>query len=916
MSLWSERLYSLLPERDRIQSAIHFTLFSAIIGLLGLSTYIGTKSLVQRDMQARLDMEANDIQRAFLERIQSYSDTLLNLRAFISRMGIKDQEDFKNLLSEMKVFDYYTGVSAISLAVVFPKDQQAQYEKTLNLKFNSFEESKMDSELGAVLITSEPGTLRRNQLMGFDYFTEPQRAETLTQALALGTTVITPPLTLLIDQMSNSHTPGFVMMVPLETNRNIFTIPGKSTPTTAVLLAGFRYPVLMNEIFGPPSLENEKWNFVLSSVGEGQTTLLYDRFNPTDDNKPLLKSEKKFSIYGQSFQITATPLPSFFTNSDKFLPLVACIGVLMVGALMLLLYRSTLNQLSEEKMARLRARKTHDKLKAQTTLLSKLNRFGMTISKQFDPGIVLQKFFEFGEKEDFEFVSILREDEDSSDLVLITPLGQSQSNIGLSQVNELFGAVNRIGRSDVDHSPEFLQELKLSSLSDWQMIRVRFNQRSSFLIIGLRSESIEESDIELMKSTFSQLVVALETAVLLQRAEEASRLKTAFLANMSHEIRTPLNAILGFTQILTRTNPDDQRKVQLVENVEKNTGLLTRLIDDILDIAKVEAGKIDIALVRTSFESLLNDTLQVFSLRAQEKDISFSLEIKTSLPRFIRTDEYRFKQILFNLISNAVKFTDVGGVTVRVYSELKNDIAQLSFEIEDSGIGIAKESHDKLFTPFYQGDLSTTRRFGGSGLGLTLSRRLAVEMNGDIRLMSSEPGRGTIFSFTIECHALLSQGTFRELTSQKSKAENKDSVQKTPSVDKPLIGRNILLVEDSEDNQIIFTHFLKQAGAEVELAGDGRSALQKARSFKNLDLILMDIQIPFVDGREVTRTLRSEGFDLPIIALTAHALESEKRSCKEAGLDDQITKPVSYPQFISSILKNITEETKDPQTFI
>lgn len=898
------------PGRERFQSALNFTLFSIIIGALGLLTYIGTSSLVYRDMQARLDMEAIDIERSLTDRIRSYSDTLLNLRAFLTRTGLEQSNDFRNLLSEMKILDYYTGVSLFGLAVVFPHDQKEKYEKLIGYKIHSLNNAEKENgkpDLIAALVSVEPESLRMKRVLGFDMYSEPLRQEAITQALALNTTVITAPLVLLQDQFSTSPSKeklGFVMITPFQTQKRFLSIPGSASPTSGIITAGFTYQVLLDEIFGSPSLENEQWNFTLSSDSLDGTKVLYDRFHPESELSGI-SSVRSFSIYGQTYQLKVTPLPSFFTVTDRYLPLFTCFGVLLVGSLMLLLYRSTLNQLKDEKVARLRSRRTQEKLKQQTTLLSKLNRFGMTISKQFDPEVVLKKFFEFGEKEEFEFVSILREEENSKDLVLITPSGRTSSSIQLSQINELFGAVNRIGRSDLDHSPEFLKELRLSSLSDWQMIRVRFNQRSSFLIIGLKSESIEEADIELMKSTFSQLVVALETAVLLQKAEEGSRLKTAFLANMSHEIRTPLNAILGFTQILTKSYVPEEKKIQLVDNIEKNTDLLTRLIDDILDIAKVEAGKIDIVPVRTSFETLLKDTVDVFELKAHEKGIDFILEIKTELPRFIRTDEYRFKQILFNLLSNAVKFTDHGQVVVRVYSEMQGShLTRLTFEVEDTGIGIAKDMQERLFTAFSQGDLSMTRRFGGSGLGLTLSRRLAEEMNGDIELLFSELGKGSIFSFQVTCPAIVENGFFRELP-ENAPAPTEKQVTRlqglTPTDHVPLSNRKVLLVEDSEDNQIIFTHFLEQAGANVVVAADGKEALNQARNIHDLDLILMDIQIPFIDGREVTRTLRKEGFKAPIIALTAHALESEKRSCKEAGCNDQITKPTTYTDFVDTI---------------
>ena len=909
-----------LPTKERVSSVFRFLLFAGIIGALSVSTYIGTSGLVKRDLEARLEMEATNVQRAFVDRIQGYSDTLLNLKAFISRTGVKSAEDFRSLLSEMKVFEYYSGASTIGISLIFPKKELKEFERIFEFNSKGFSENSTenssDKDLVSAIVLIEPETVKSKKVFGFDMMSNEERRSSINQALALNKTVVTAPVRLFTDEiaLNNKITPvSFLMYVPFQTSEPVLKVPdGKSS--TGVIYAAFRYQDLLDEIFGPASLGSEKWNFLLSYNDGSKTEVLYDRFTPNLTNETLF-SKKTFSIYGKTYTLSVSPLPSFYESSDRYLPLLAAIGVLFVGCLMLLLYRSTLKQLQEEKEARLRSKRTHEKLRLQTTLLSKLNRFGMTISKQFDPDVVLQKFFEFGEKEEFEYVAILREEDESGELALITPIGQTSSSIHLSELNSLFGAVNRIGQNDLDHNPKFLEELNLFSYSDWQILRVRFNQRSSFLVLGLKLESIDDEDIELMKSTFSQLVVALETAVLLQKAEESSRLKTAFLANMSHEIRTPLNALLGFSQILTSTNVSEDKKAQLSGSIQKNTNLLTRIIDDILDIAKVEAGKIDIVNSQVSLKDLLRDTLEVFELEAREKEVFFSLEIKTELPQKIRTDEYRFKQILYNLISNALKFTERGHVTVRVYSEQQGGLAHLTFEIEDTGVGISKELQSRLFTAFYQGDLSTTRRFGGSGLGLTLSRRLALEMNGDISLLSSVPDKGSIFSFQIETPVVPNTGTFRDLSnrgetdpSHSKKAKKNES----PSSQGALFQRNVLLVEDSEDNQVIFTHFLRQAGANVMVATDGEEALSQARQIQNLDVILMDIQIPKMDGHEVTRTLRKEGLSIPIIALTAHALESEKRRCFEAGCNSQITKPVSYGQFIEAISIQLQPKSSDP----
>lgn len=910
---WQE--FSRRQTYVRAKKWLNLALFLCITLILCFGSFWGIHRLIRDDLQSRLDIQASKIRQAFIGRLQSYSDALFHLSAFVNQSGLITKDEYQKLIAGMKIFNQYPGISAVAVSVLFDHEQQALFEDIVN-DYNKGSRLFPKRNLGArdlqsAVLLIEPSTASRKNTIGFDSLSDPKRREALEMSIQLNAAVMTAPLHL----VSNSLIPsgnkkkdlGFVLSVPFSVKgsqvskklANLETINGN-------VQAGFRYNDLLEEVFGAPSVSTEKWNFTLREVSNENSEVFYDRFETQRPPEDDLVSIDQFSIYGRTYELVVTPLPNFFSHSDRLLPLVASAGVLLVGFLLLLLFKSTLNQLEDERLARERSRQTQIKLRRQAVLLAKLNEFGMSISKESDPDLILLKFFEFGEKEEFESVTILREIDDSEILEIIRAGEQLYSELKVSDMNGLLGALSRIGKKDIEQTPIFLEQLGAKDLRDWHVLRVRLNNKSSFLFLGLRSEEIEKEDIELMHSTFSQLVIAFENTALLRRAEESSRLKTAFLANMSHEIRTPLNAIVGFSQMLSKAPANSDRRERLTQYIQKNTELLTHLVDDILDIAKVEAGKIEYSVQATRLDQVLAETKAVFELRARDKGIQLRMDLKTDLPRTIQTDEFRLKQILYNLIGNAVKFTDRGAVSIRVYSEREGPGVLLTFEIEDTGIGIALEHQSKLFDAFFQGDASTTRKFGGSGLGLALSRRLASELDGSISLLSSMPDKGSIFSLSIHCETSKTVSYFNTLDDLLSHSGVNSDIQPQEAIPS-LSGKTILLVEDSEDNQIIFTHFLEQAGAKVLVAGDGREAIQQVHQIPELDLVLMDIQIPIMDGKAATKTLRSEGFTLPIIALTAHALESERRSCIQAGCNGQITKPVSSETLIREIARYLKD---------
>lgn len=384
-----------------------------------------------------------------------------------------------------------------------------------------------------------------------------------------------------------------------------------------------------------------------------------------------------------------------------------------------------------------------------------------------------------------------------------------------------------------------------------------------------------------------------------KRAAEAANLaKTNFLANMSHEIRTPLGIILGFSELLSDPSLPEHERLGYVQTIQKNGRMLSELINDVLDLSKIETGKVQTELLDVSLDEILQDTKTLMEPKANENGLELRFSFRGKIPERIFTDPTALRQIFVNLVGNAIKFTPNGKIEIRTSMVVQSKKSLLAFDIADTGVGLTSDQRERLFKPFMQADASTTRKFGGSGLGLFLSKSLAQALGGDLRIIASRPGKGTVFRVTIDPGTLAGR-TFRK---HAELPEVEIPVPKTASVPKELHGKNVLLVEDSVDNQRLVTKFLSTAGAHVDVASNGRLGFEAAMK-AHYDIVLMDIQMPLMDGYEATRCLREQGYKAPIVALTAHAMVEERERCLRSGFSDYLSKPISRSELIEHLAR-------------
>lgn len=419
-----------------------------------------------------------------------------------------------------------------------------------------------------------------------------------------------------------------------------------------------------------------------------------------------------------------------------------------------------------------------------------------------------------------------------------------------------------------------------------------------------------QDEIGRLAETFNHMVEDLVIAH--KEAEKASNIKSAFLANMSHEIRTPMTAILGFAEIMRQKN-DDPETIRQLDTIKKNGEYLLELINDILDVSKIEADKLEVEEIQCSLIELIEDVKTLMELRAQDKGLDLDIIIDGKIPRFIQSDPIRLRQILINLLSNAVKFTKQGSVQLVVKTtEIDSKSTRLQFDVIDTGIGMSEEQISRLFQPFAQADSSTTRKYGGTGLGLTICKRLTNIMGGEINVIS-EYGKGTTFTVSMKV-GNVSDGEPVENGLLEHESKNNLSKINTKKTDFEL-NYNILLAEDGIDNQKLISFLLKKSGAKVTLAENGkiavRLALEAIERGEPFDVILMDMQMPELDGYAATKLLRSKGFLYPIIALTAHTMSGAREECLAAGCNNYATKPIKRGLFFTTIQESVAEFRKN-----
>ncbi|MCH9652569.1 MAG: ammonium transporter [Planctomycetes bacterium] len=439
----------------------------------------------------------------------------------------------------------------------------------------------------------------------------------------------------------------------------------------------------------------------------------------------------------------------------------------------------------------------------------------------------------------------------------------------------------------------------LDEHSDVGLIAKQYNRVSEIRDQALNELKDRTDSLEIARGELEEKAARLKKTN--KDAQAASRAKSEFLANMSHEIRTPMTAVMGYTDLLIEESWCRPASLKLLDVIKRNGNYLLDLINDILDLSKIESGNLTIETIEFSLIEKLKEVQSLMSVRAEIQELHFDLSFKGKIPDRIKSDPTRLKQILINLVGNAIKFTPDGGKVLLETSILnsESDKPMLQFKIQDTGIGMTSDQTKNLYQPFVQADSSTTRKFGGTGLGLAISKKLSTMLGGDLDC-ESVPDEGTTFTLTVTIGELESIQFHEDpLAAMKAISVSNQEKTSTPGASRNKIKGScrVLLAEDGPDNQRLISTLLKKEGATVLLAENGEIAVRRAldalESGKPFDVVLMDMSMPVLDGYGATKKLRESGYELPIIALTAHAMSGDREKCVSSGCDDYTTKPVN-----------------------
>ena len=412
-------------------------------------------------------------------------------------------------------------------------------------------------------------------------------------------------------------------------------------------------------------------------------------------------------------------------------------------------------------------------------------------------------------------------------------------------------------------------------------------ERWAFLIIRDVSERQQEQDL-------------LQDALL--QAREANRAKSAFLANMSHEIRTPLTAILGYADMLLRPGVLDQASGNLAAQVRTNAEHLLSVVNDILDLSRVEAGAVELAAEPTNLMSLISSVCSPMLPMARAQGLRFSASVGSQLPQRVLVDAQRLRQVLINLVSNAIKFTSEGYVEFYVTAEPADGARHLlRFAIIDSGVGIEQDDIEKLFNPFQRIRGAGIREIEGSGLGLSIAQRLSRLLGGEIEV-TSEVGIGSVFTLVLPLERVGDAFVEPETSIPMAVVDQDEGEKELPS----LAGARVLVVDDNPHNQEIERYFLEEVGAQVEVVSNGQKAIQRVVSGEPLDVVLLDMQMPDMDGFTVAGKLRELEVKTPLVAVTAYAMVGDREKCLAAGCDAYLSKPIHQPELIETVAKYVS----------
>lgn len=911
---------------------------SLIFVLCFILTILATHYAYQNyraDQLARLERLNNSIVSSIEQRFEGYLSILVYTRSFFEVNPEIDETAFLGLVGNLRLEEKYPGLRRLGYAHKINTYDIPKFEARMNTKgISDFEVSSLNNnphQIYSFPITHYYPMVKKTKYYGVDPYSEPVRRAAIDIAIKTG--LATSTKTISFDSETNAEREGFAIYLPSYKKGLPLSTPEEREKAVRGLIMGTfdleRFFSFLTHLH--PFNQNQLHFAVYDGTHEtlasnSPGSLIFETSNQgqIQDTWFFEKIEKTTPIqFGNiNWTVKFTTLPAFFAPGWWRLPFfVFCFGSI-VTILMTLTVILSKNQ-SSMLLKDISLRKAAEaELQSEKKIVELISKIGLNLKAESDLRNIQLVIDTSTELTNAQFGAFFYSE--------VNEKGKSTTKYALSGISEdIFSEIPPQERFlELDYRPADCVVLRYKDITKEPRKNIplplstpnSFIRIKSYLAVPVKSNKtgkllgglfyghpdagvFTEKDELIAESIAAQAAVAMDNAKLYSQlreaqeaAESANKAKSNFLANMSHEIRTPLGVILGYTDLAIEQHSQSPENLsEYLGFIKKSGEELTRIIGEVLDLAKIEANRLEIEKNKFNLHTFLNDILSFLNLRAREKGVILSLNQDLNTPQFIVSDPTRLRQILTNLVGNAIKFTEKGSITLHVKPvRITSDEIKLSFAIEDTGIGISDDQKQKLFKPFSQADSSITRKYGGTGLGLLLSKQLANAMGGDLKLVYSAPGKGSWFEFDITAYPA---------------AEETQSLQNWPTSktedNNSLEGKKILIVEDSEDNQVLLKYYLKNIKADIQLAKNGLEGIDVTQNF-NPDLVLMDIQMPVMDGYTATKELRDSGFKNPIIALTAHALNEDRERALNNGFNDYLTKPIDRKLLMEALNKYLS----------
>ncbi|MBX3019157.1 MAG: CHASE domain-containing protein [Bdellovibrionaceae bacterium] len=891
-------------ERMLLSPAVVFVLCS----LFTVLAWFVASLLSTAENSARFDRSALSLHYAFKNRMNVYTNALVYTRNLFQLKPDLSADEFRQFVRGMNLKAEYPGITVMGYVRRYSRAQLLQTLPRLPENARAvLDVAKDDYD---VVVYAESLVEQAGNALGMDLSTSLPRYEAMNRAATLGLPVATDKVTRISVPESADAGAIFLVFSPhYRQGVKLDTPEERREALIGFVYAGFRAPVLFGNLAQDAKMQDSKLILRVYDGAEMRPEeLVYAKGDLQDAGE--FRTTIKLRAAEHDWAIDFMGTKDFAPPYSRYLPLmVLFMGIVLTFAVTLWARKGQRFAAKLQEDIEIR-HLTEAQLQEEKRIVELTSTIGTTLKAEQDLESIVQMVTDVatdltGAKFGAFFYNLLDAKGDTMTLYVLSGAKISDfARFGMPRNTEVF-RTSFEGRGmmrvhDITKDPRYGRNAPLHGMPEGHLpvrsylsapVMSKNGKVLGSLLFGHPEAGVFTARSEaILKSLAIQAGIAMDNANLYReltlaraQADSANRAKSLFLANVSHEIRTPLGIMLGFAELTSEHKTDPARVDENMKKILRNGRELTRIIGEVLDLSKIEANALLIENSAIPLMPFLTEMRNEWGLLIQAKKLGFEFEIEGVLPAEIRTDSTRLTQILTNLLNNALKFTESGAIRVRVSVAE----SQIDFEIEDTGLGISPENQQQLFKTFSQGDSSITRRFGGSGLGLALSKQLAIALGGDLRLGRSQLGQGSLFILTLPIRQEAGVAI--------------DVVGSRPGVTATdLTGIKVLLVEDSIDNQQLISTFLEKANATVVTADNGEEGVTEALR-THYDVVLMDIQMPVLDGYGAYEKLRGAGYDRPVIALTAHALIEEKDKAFSMGFYDYLTKPVNRKALIIAI---------------